>query len=116
MLRPASLRTILPLAAAACLALPAGADAFVLHYKSPPPTPGGAYTASPIDLEYSPEGYPVLHPGPLAVASMKAVFGVAGVHLPVVTSFSPRKVKVGQVLTIHGKYFRPGFGKNFVVF
>src|SRR5436190_4151128 len=79
-------RSLALLAAGATLALPAGAAA----------APG-----------------PLLHPEAVGVprASIAAL-----AKLPVVTSIAPRKVAIGKVLTIRGRNFVPGVGKNTVVF
>ena len=59
----------------------------------------------------------LLHPdSPVAKASAKAKPKKTDAKAPVITKISPRNAKVGDVLTITGKNFVPGKGKNQVFF
>src|SRR4051794_17060710 len=84
-------RLSLALAASALIALPATAAAAV----KPPLHPGGAVVAA---------------------KSTKASKKKVDVKAPVITKISPRDAKIGDVLTITGKNFVRGKGKNQVFF
>jgi hypothetical protein len=51
----------------------------------------------------------LMHPSPVRARATLAA-------LPEVTSISPRRVAIGQTLTIRGRHFRPGNRRNTVVF
>jgi hypothetical protein len=51
----------------------------------------------------------------VALASIVATASAA-THAPVITSFSPSQVAVGQTLVLHGKYFQKGVKNNRVFF
>lgn len=57
-----------------------------------------------------------LHPGTPGVLEAGGAFAAKAAPLPVVTSISPRHVGIGHVLTIHGRNFVAGKGKNTIVF
>jgi hypothetical protein len=52
----------------------------------------------------------------LAVAALAALATTASAAAPVITSFSPAQVHVGQILVINGKNFRKGVRNNRVFF
>jgi|HigsolmetaAR202D_1030399.scaffolds.fasta_scaffold13232_2 hypothetical protein len=54
--------------------------------------------------------------GKAAAAKAKSKTKKATVRYPEITDISPRKVRIGQRLTVKGKNFRPGKGKSSVAF
>jgi Bacterial TSP3 repeat len=57
-----------------------------------------------------------LHPGTPGVVEAGSAFAAKAAPLPVVTSISPKHVGIGHVLTVHGRHFVAGKGKNTIVF
>jgi hypothetical protein len=52
----------------------------------------------------------------LGALLVPATAGAATTHTPTITKVAPKNVAVGQVLTVYGKYFVRGKGKNSVLF